>query len=130
MPVSGEFQITGFWDSSFVSFLILISIVLGIIIYLATGMKRFRTEDSFTGGEVFHDKTGYPTPQFYKTITEFRFFSVIYKKAEERFFDIYDISKQFVLWFSHTLSDAHSGVLTTYILWVFAGLIIMLLIMI
>ena len=42
MPVSGEFQITGFWDSSFVSFLILISIVLGIIIYLATGMKRFR----------------------------------------------------------------------------------------
>ena len=130
MPVSGEFQITGFWDSSFVSFLILISIVLGIIIYLATGMKRFRTEDSFTGGEVFHDKTGYPTPQFYKTITEFRFFAVIYKKAEERFFDIYDISKQFVLWFSHILSDAHSGVLTAYILWVFAGLIIMLLIMI
>jgi multicomponent Na+:H+ antiporter subunit A len=130
MPVSGEFQIAGFWDSTFVSFLVIISIVLGIIIYLATSRNRFRTEDSFIGGEVFHDKTGYPTPQFYKTITEFRFFSGIYKKAEQRYFDIYDISKQVVLWFSHILSNAHSGVLTGYILWVFAGLIIMLLIMI
>lgn len=130
LPVSGEFQIAGFWDSTFVSLLVVISIVLGIIIYLAASRNRFRTEDSFIGGEVFHDKTGYPTPQFYKTITEFSFFAGIYKKAEQRYFDLYDVSKQFVLWFSHILSDTHAGVLTGYILWVFAGLITMLLIMI
>lgn len=130
MPVSGEFQFTGFWDSTFVSFLVIASIVLGVIIYLATGLKKFRTEDSFIGGEKIQDKTDYPAPEFYKTIGEFRFFSLIYKRAEEKWFDLYDLSKQGVLWLSHQLSEAHTGVLPGYILWVCAGLLIMLLIMI
>lgn len=130
MPVTGEFQFTGFWDSSVVSLLVVISIVLGIILYLVTGIKKFRTEDSFIGGEKNQDETGYPTPEFYKTISETAFFSWMYKKAEKKWFDIYELSKQFVLWLSHTLSDAHTGALPGYIVWVCAGLIIMLLIMI
>lgn len=130
MPVSGEFEFTGFWDSSFVSLLVLISIVLGIVIYLATSLKKFRTEDSFIGGEKIQDQASYPTPEFYKTITEIGFFSWMYKKAEKKWFDIYDLSKNFVLWVSHQLSEAHTGVLPAYVIWVFAGLIIMLLIMI
>jgi len=130
MPVTGEFQFTGFWNSSLVSFLVLISIILGIIVYLATNLKKFRTEDSFIGGEKIQDETGYPTPEFYKTISEIGFFSWMYKKAEKKWFDIYDLSKQFVFWLSHQLSQAHSGVLPGYIIWVCAGLIIMLLIMI
>ncbi|MFA5819061.1 MAG: proton-conducting transporter membrane subunit [Bacteroidales bacterium] len=130
MPVSGAFQFTGFWNSSFVSLLVLISVILGIILYLAFNLKKFRTEDSFIGGEKIQDQTSYSTPEFYKTISEFRIFSWLYKKAEERWFDIYDLSKQFVLWMSHQLSEAHTGVLPGYVIWVFAGLIVMLLIMI
>lgn len=130
MPVSGEFQFTGFWDSSFVSLLVLVSIILGFVLYLATGIKKIRSDDSFIGGEKMQELTGYHTPEFYKTIEEFSFFSWVYKKAEEKWFDIYDLSKQFVLRFSHQLSEAHTGVLTGYVIWVFAGLIIMLLIMI
>jgi multicomponent Na+:H+ antiporter subunit A len=130
MPVSGEFQFTGFWNSSFVSLLVLVSIILGILIYIATGLKKFRTEDSFIGGEKIQDEAGYPTPEFYKTISEIGFFSWIYRKAEKKWFDIYDLSKQFVLWLSHQLSEAHTGVLPGYIIWVCAGLIIMLLILI
>lgn len=130
MPVTGEFHFAGFWDSTFVSFLVILSILLGIIVYLATSLKKFRTEDSFIGGEKIQEKTGYPTPEFYKTVGEYRFFSWVYKKAEAKWFDIYDLSKQGVLWLSHQLSEAHTGVLPGYILWVVAGLIIMLLIMI
>jgi formate hydrogenlyase subunit 3/multisubunit Na+/H+ antiporter MnhD subunit len=130
MPVSGVFQFKGFWNSSFVSLLILISIILGIIIYLALNLKKFRTEDSFIGGEKIQDQTSFSTTEFYKTISEFHLFSWIYRKAEERWFDIYDLSKKFVLWFSHQLSESHTGVLPAYIIWVFAGLIVMLLIMI
>ncbi len=130
MPVTGIFRFTGFWNSMSVSFLVLISIILGIIVYLATNIKKFRTDDSFIGGEKIQEQTGYPTPEFYKTVTEFGFFSWIYKKAEEKWFDIYDLSKQFVLWVSHQFSEAHTGVLPGYIIWVFAGLIVMLLIMI
>jgi formate hydrogenlyase subunit 3/multisubunit Na+/H+ antiporter MnhD subunit len=130
MPVTGIFRFTGTWNSMFVSLLVIISIILGIIIYLATNIKKFRQDDSFIGGEKIQEQTGYPTPEFYKTLTEFRLFSFIFKKAEEKRFDIYDLSKRFVLWLSHVLSDAHTGVLPGYILWIFAGLIIMLLIMI
>jgi NADH:ubiquinone oxidoreductase subunit 5 (subunit L)/multisubunit Na+/H+ antiporter MnhA subunit len=130
MPVSGSFRFLGFWNSSLVSLLVLISIILGVILYLVSGVKKFRTEDSFIGGERIQDQTSYATPEFYKTIGEFRFFSTIYRKAEEKWFDIYDLSKRFVLWLSHQLSEAHTGVLPGYVLWVCAGLIIMLLIMI
>jgi formate hydrogenlyase subunit 3/multisubunit Na+/H+ antiporter MnhD subunit len=130
IPVTGEFQFTGFWNSSFVSLLVLVSIILGIIIYLITGLKKFRTEDSFIGGEKIQDQTSYPTPEFYKTISEIGFFSWMYKKAEKKWFDIYDISKNFVLWVSHQFSEVHTGILPAYVIWVFAGLIIMLLIMI
>jgi formate hydrogenlyase subunit 3/multisubunit Na+/H+ antiporter MnhD subunit len=130
VPVSGEFQFAGFWNSSLVSLLVLASIVLGGIIYLAASLKKFRTEDSFIGGEKIQDETGYPTTEFYKTISELGFFSWMYNKAEKKWFDIYDISKNFVLWVSHQLSEAHTGVLPAYVIWIFAGLIILLLIMI
>jgi formate hydrogenlyase subunit 3/multisubunit Na+/H+ antiporter MnhD subunit len=130
MPVTGSFQFSGFWNSSQVSLLVLVSIVLGIILYLTFNLKKFRTEDSFIGGEKIQDQTSYATPEFYKTIGEFKVFSTLYRKAEEKWFDIYDLAKRFILWLSHQLSEAHTGVLPAYVLWVFAGLIIMLLIMI
>ncbi len=130
MPISGEFRFSGFWDSGFVSLLVGVSIILGIVIYLSTSLKKFRTEDNFIGGEKIQDETGYPTPEFYKTISEISFFSWMYKKAEKKWFDIYDLSKQFVLWVSHEFSQAHAGILPGYVLWIFAGLVIMLLIMI
>jgi formate hydrogenlyase subunit 3/multisubunit Na+/H+ antiporter MnhD subunit len=130
MQVTGQFEFTGFWNSSFVSLLVLISMIFGVILYLSVNIKKFRTEDSFVGGEKIQDQTSYSTHEFYKSIGEFRLFSWIYKKAEERWFDIYDLAKQFVLWLSHQLSEAHTGVLPGYILWVVAGLIVMLLIMI
>jgi hypothetical protein len=130
MPVTGDFQFTGFWNSSFVSLLVIISLILGIILYLILNLKKFRREDSFIGGERIQAQTGYATTEFYKTIVEFRLLSWIYKKAEEKWFDIYDVSKKFVLWLSHLFSESHTGVLPDYIIWVCAGLIIMLLIMI
>jgi multicomponent Na+:H+ antiporter subunit A len=130
-PVVGSFTFNGLWSSSFVSLLVLISIILGFLIYIATGRKKFRTEDNFIGGEN-KEKLGasFPAPEFYKTFSEFRLFSRVYEKAEEKAFDIYDLSKKAVFWLSGGLSNAHTGVLPGYVIWVCAGLIIMLLIMI
>jgi len=131
MPVVGSFTFSGLWSSSFVSLLVLISIILGFLIYLATGKKKFRAEENFIGGEQMDKmQASYPAPEFYKTFTEFSFFSRIYRRAEEKAFDIYDLSKKVVLWLSERLSSAHTGVLPGYVIWVCAGLIIMLLIMI
>jgi formate hydrogenlyase subunit 3/multisubunit Na+/H+ antiporter MnhD subunit len=70
MPVTGTFTFSGLWNSSFVSLLVLISIILGLLVYLATGKKKFRTEDSFIGGEKIQDRAAYPATEFYKTFTE------------------------------------------------------------
>ncbi len=129
MPVSGEFALIGFWNSSFVTVLVLISILLGLLLYVITGVKKYRTEDSFIGGEKIYEKTGYPVSGFYQTIKEFPLMSWFYSKAEERWFDLYDLSKRITLWFSNLMSEAHTGVLPHYAVWVMAGFIIMLIIM-
>lgn len=129
-PAAGPFAFSGIWSSSFVSLLVLISIILGFLIYLAAGRKKFRTGDLFIGGEKIEKlDASYPAPEFYKTFTEFSLFSRIYKMAEAKVFDLYDLSKQAVFWLSGRLSIAHTGVLPGYVIWVCAGLIIMLLIM-
>ena len=76
------------------------------------------------------EKGNYNAVEFYKTISDFKLLNDIYKKAEEKWFDIYDLTKRFVLWCSHSFSNAHNGILSNYTIWIFAGLIIMLLIMI
>ncbi|MFP4025656.1 MAG: NADH-quinone oxidoreductase subunit L [Thiohalospira sp.] len=129
-PITGEFSFVGIWQSETVSMLILLSIVLGIIIYFIGNIKKFRTEDSFVGGgEKMRELGDYNAVEFYKTIGEFKLLKYLYQKAEEKWFDIYDLSKRIVLWFSHLFSTTHNGVLSNYAIWVFAGIIIMLLIM-
>ena len=72
----------------------------------------------------------YPSVEFYKTITEFKLLNWIYKKAIEKYFDIYDWGKKIVLWCSKILSYAHTGVLTLYTIWIIIGLIILFLILV
>ena len=130
MPVTGDFEFSGTWNSTLVALLILVSILLGMLLYWIGNIKKFRAEDSFIGGEKIQDAVSYSTPEFYKTISDFGFFSWIYRKAEDKWFDLYDLLKRLTLWFSNLLSKAHTGVLPDYSIWVFVGLIIMLLIMI
>ncbi len=130
MPITGEFSFIGIWHSTTVSALILVSLLLGFIIYLIGNIKNFRTEDSFVGGgETMREDAHFATTGFYETIKNFGFLKFLYEKAEKRWFDIYDISKKIINWFSKGLQGAHTGVLPNYAIWIFAGLIIMLLIL-
>ena len=129
MPVSQDFEFAGIWQSSAVSVLILVSIILGILLYLSGNLKNFRTADSFIGGEKFQDKVDFSTMEYYKSISEFRVMNTIYRKAEDKWFDIYDLSKNFILWLSALFSNGHTGLLQDYAYWIFAGLIMMLLIL-
>ncbi|MDZ4203785.1 MAG: proton-conducting transporter membrane subunit [Bacteroidales bacterium] len=130
MPITGNFEYIGFWDSSFVSLLVFISIVLGGLVYLAGNIRKIRVEDNFILGEKQIRDTGFSALEYYKTISQAGFFAAIYRKAEKKWFDIYDISKDIVLGFSKSLSAAHSGILPVYAIWIIAGLLIMMIIFI
>lgn len=128
MPLIGDFDYLGIWDSTAVAILILVSIILGGIIYFAADRKRFRTEDIFIGGEVPEEAHSYPVVDFYRTIRDFRLLSFIYDRAERKWFDLYEICKTLTLGFNKWLSRAHTGTLSWYAVWVLAGLIIMFLV--
>jgi hypothetical protein len=121
----GNIEYIGLWNSSAVSLLILISILLGIVVYFAFTANRFRTDDSFIGGETKRDEADFAPTEFYETIKNSSFFKAFYKGAEKKWFDIYDLSKNVVLKISHLFSAAHDGILSNLAFWVLAGLIIM-----
>ena len=130
-PIVGEIKLIGIWDSITVSILVLISIALGFIIYLIGNIKNFRTEDSFVGGgETMREDGYFATTGFYETVKNLGFLSCMYEKAEKKWFDIYDISRKFIFWCGKKFQTAHTGLLPDYAIWVFAGLIILLLILI
>ena len=130
MPVSGAFEFTGFWASSTVSILVLVSIVLGLLIYLLGNTKNFRTSDSFVGGEKIQDDTSFSTLEFYKSLQEFKWLDLMFRRAKEGAFDLYDLSRKFISWLGGIFSRFHTGVLHDYALWVFAGVVILLLLLI
>lgn len=131
-PVSGHFEYLGLWSSSSAGILIIVGIILGFIIYYIGTLKNLKRTRHFIGGELLskHKEIQYPTVEFYKTITEFKVFNWIYQKAEKKYFDIYDLSKSIVLFINKLFSEAHTGILTPYIIWSLIGLGIILLILV
>jgi NADH:ubiquinone oxidoreductase subunit 5 (subunit L)/multisubunit Na+/H+ antiporter MnhA subunit len=125
-PASGDFTFTGTWNSSFILIMVLVSIVLGGIIYLSGRIRGFRSEENFIGGEKPTDETAFPVTGFYNTIGEFKPIAWLYRKASDGWFDLYELSRQGVLWLSHQLSVVHTGVLPYYAFWVICGLVLML----
>ena len=130
MPVSGAFEYTGIWASSAVSLLVLISIVLGIIIYGLGNMKNFRTSDSFVGGEKIQDDSSFSTLEFYKSLQEFKWLDRMYRKAGEGLFDLYELFRRFISWLGRIFSAIHTGILHDYSLWIIAGLVILLILLV
>lgn len=124
-PIVGTVTFAGLWDSSVISLLILISVVLGILLYFAFSRNRFRTDDIFIGGETNRNEVGFEPVNFYETIRNFGIFRHTYAWAESKYFDLYDVTKGIVLRISRLFSAAHDGILSNLAFWVLAGLIFM-----
>lgn len=130
MPVAGTFEFTGTWASSTVSLLVLVSIALGFLIYYLGNPKNVRTSDSFVGGDKLQEEFSFTTPEFYKSFQEFKWLSSVYRMAREKWFDLYDLLGRFCSWLGSLFSRLHTGILHDYTLWVFAGLVILLLLLV
>lgn len=120
----------GLWPAQAVSILILISIIVGFVIYWIGTLKTSRASDSFIGGEKLQDEMYYSPLEFYKTIGVFKFFAFFYDKAKRKWFDIYNIGKGIVLGFSTFFSWCHTGIMSTYLMWMLAGVAILMIILV
>ena len=122
-----EVAFTGTWYSGWATILIIIGIVIGYIIYLLGTLKSARVTDVFVGGEKVEE---YPDMrvsgvEFYNTIKEVGILKGIYKLAEKKVFDIYEVFKQITFGFNAILRVLHTGVMTTYLAWCLLGMIIL-----
>jgi hypothetical protein len=127
-PISLGQNLTGLWDSPKVAILIMISIILGLVIYTIGSIGKHRREDSFIGGEKIQGETNFAPSDFYKTITEFKLTAFFYKAARKKWFDIYHLGQCIIMGLFNIFSTCHTGILSTYLVWVAAGLAIILLI--
>ncbi len=60
--------------------------------------------------------------EFYNTVKETGVLKTVYRLAEKKVFDIYDLGTGLALRFSKVLAYMHNGVLPTYLAWCFLGM--------
>ncbi len=122
------FETVGIWRPELTTGLIIVGILLGFLIYGISKVK-VRITPEFIGGEKIRSDMRVSGTDFYLTISEIPIFERIYSAAERKLFDIYEIFKTWVFFFSRRLRLAHTGSLPFYILWIVIGLAIILVIM-
>lgn len=144
----------GFWSPGLATFFIIIGIAIGGIIYLLSKVRVGREDSAFIGGEVMTSEMKVSGVEFYDTVKEQRGVSTIYGKALKGAYDFYNWGVKFfkgVAYFVWVLGDraidyiwiglykavlgisnmsrkAHTGVLTSYLLWMLVALAILLIV--
>jgi len=113
----------GFWNPVLATWLIVIGAILGLIVYKLSAAASIRESEPFSGGEAVHSGMAQSGVDFYNTIREIGLFAFLYGKAEEKYFDLYDRTRDMVLALTKVLRRAHSGLLPLYLFWCLAGLI-------
>ncbi len=103
------------------------SIAAGILFYVITVLP-VRKDCAYLGGENV-DENCYPTgTDFYRTFETAPLLRSVYRWSKNKYLDLYDLSARALRSAGSVLSDMHAGVLNSYVLWVVAGLIALLLV--
>ncbi len=125
--IGKEVTFTGIWSPSLATVLLLVGIGVGFIIFLIAKAGEAKETEIFVGGE---DIEEFPQMResgtgFYNTIKEIGFLKLIYKLAEKKVFDIYEVGKKLTFGCNRVLAYLHNGVLPTYLAWCLLGMVIL-----
>lgn len=116
----GEFL--GLYSPRLILLLFGLAFLLGLIVFLLIRKKRY--DEVYLGGNAQAEAFRVAGTEFYKEITDMRPFKTIYRKAEEKAFDIYDLGSKATFGLSHLLQRAHAGLLQAYILFILFGVLL------
>ena len=129
LPLIPGISYIGFWTPGLATILILLGLGVGFIIYLIGNLKNVREAEAFIGGEKIPASERLTGAGFYETVKDMGLLQKFYGWAEAKWFDIYDQGRNFALGLANTFRKAHTGVFTAYMLWVFVGLMVLLLVL-
>lgn len=125
-PAVNNIKQIGIWYPGIATILIITGLILGYVIYRLGNLKNVRVDNScFIGGEVLPDAYRVTGTDFYNTIKDIGVLKFIYKRAEEKAFDIYEEGVKYSLKFTEMLRSLHNGILPTYLAWCLLGMIVL-----
>jgi len=118
----------GLWIPGLATLLLAVALLVGVVIYLANAAGAAREAKPFVGGETHEarDAFRFAGTEFYRTVLDLGPFTTLYKHAEQKWYDIYDLGRRATFYVSDGLKALHSGVLLTYVSWCVLGLIVLL----
>jgi len=115
----------GLYEPILIVVLFGIAFLLGILIYGLTAKVRY--DEVYVGGMPALEKFRISGTKFYNEIRNFTLLKNIYNAAEKKYFDLYELCKEFTFSFSGLLQKAHPGQLQLYLLYIVVGVLIMIL---
>jgi len=112
--------------------MLIASLVIGYIIYLAGTIKKARTVAPFVGGETLSENPEMRVSgdTFYNTIKQLGLLKGIYRWAEKKLFDLYVVAGKIFAGFGIIFSFMHNGILSRYFLWFLVGLVVLCIVLI
>ncbi len=114
---------SGIWNPNLATALILGGIIVGIIIYLLGTIRQAKEAEIFVGGEILeeHPDMRVSGTEFYNTVQDIGVLGGIYRLAERKAFDLYEVGTKITFGFNKVLSYIHNGILSTYMAWCLLG---------
>jgi formate hydrogenlyase subunit 3/multisubunit Na+/H+ antiporter MnhD subunit len=130
LPVAGEVGLApvaelGIFSPGLILLLFGLAFLLGWGVFLIT--RKVRYDDVYLGGNAPAEEFRVAGTGFYKEIAEMRPFKALYRQAEAKSFDVYDLGAKATFGLSRLLQRAHSGLLSVYIMFILFGVLLFLL---
>lgn len=125
--LSNPLSFIGVWNGSWATILILLGLLIGLILF-AISRQKPRQVEAFIGGESLSQFPAMKPSgvEFYNTVRELSGIKRLYDWGEHKCLDLYENLKRFFGYITGLLRSMHTGVLSSYVLWVLVGLIIFL----
>ena len=116
----------GLYDPIIIILLFAVAFIIGLLIYGLTAKVRY--DDVYVGGMPGLEKFRIAGTEFYNEVRNFAVLKSIYNYAEKKYFDLYEVGREFTFSFSGYLQKAHPGQLQLYVLYIVVGFLIIMLV--
>ena len=122
-PLQGINLETAFWNPTLATFLLLLGLFIGAMIYLISKFKVREVESLFIGGEKFQEKSERVLAgNFYEFLGKIKFLGVFLSESNKGILDVYNLSSGLGQLPVNVLKKLHDGILSTYLAWCIIGL--------
>ncbi|MFH0877815.1 MAG: proton-conducting transporter membrane subunit [Candidatus Omnitrophota bacterium] len=117
----------GTWQAGLATVLIIVGIGVGLGIYFLGSKLKTRETEVFVGGEVLEDHPDMRISgtAFYNTIQDMGCLKTVYRLAQKKVFDVYEVASRMTFAFNRMLRAIHNGVLPTYLSWCLLGMLVL-----